>query len=99
MRNNIDRETYTWLFKILGFFAFLLVIINGLIIFSPETFSGYPEKTANFASATLFLVLAVSIWIRLEYLKSYNFSIYKTRKFPLWTSAIGSVFLAIYRMF
>ncbi len=96
MRNNIDKETYDWLFKILSFFGILLVLINGLLFINPGRFT---PDTLNFANATLLLLLGVFLWVRIEYLKLYNFSSYKTRRIPMIVSAIAIVCTAIYILF
>jgi hypothetical protein len=96
MRNNIDKETYNWLFKILSFFGILLIFINIMLYFNPTT---YTPQTTSFANATLLLLLGVSLWVRVEYLKLYNFNSYKTRRVPMIASAVVAIFSAIYRLF
>jgi hypothetical protein len=96
MRNDIDKETYKWLFNIILFFGILLVAINGWLQLTQTDFS---VKTVKFASSMLFLLVGVGIWIRAEYLKVYRRDMYVSRKFPMWASAIVAVFAAFWRLF
>ena len=96
MRNDIDKETYRWLFSIILFFAISLGLIN-VYLYSGQTL--FTEKTLKFASSVFFLLIGVGLWIRLEYLKIYLHERYASRKLPMWTSAVVAVFAAFWRLF
>ncbi len=96
MRNHIDEETYTWSFKVFGLLGVLLLLVNIFLYFSPEPTHVMAFK---FASSTFFLLLAVGIWMRLEYLKVFKVAIYKARRVPMWASVFVFVFVAFSRFF
>lgn len=96
MRNNIDKETYDWLFKIIGFFAILLTIVTLLLSIDLK---GFSPKTLNFSSSLLFLIVAVGLWIRIEYLKLYNIQSYRNKRIPLWLTASIAFIVGIFRLF
>ncbi len=96
MRNNIDKETYEWLFKIIGFFAIVLSIITILLSLDLK---GFAPKTLDFASSLLFLSVAAGLWIRIEYLKLYNTQSYKSKRIPLWLTASAAFVVGIFRLF
>jgi TRAP-type C4-dicarboxylate transport system permease small subunit len=52
--------------------------------------SGFAPKTLTFSSSLLFLLIGVSVWLRIEYLKHFNFFVYKTRRIPMWFSAAAA---------
>jgi hypothetical protein len=96
MRNNIDKETYDWLFKIIGFFAFLLSIISISLLLGLKNFD---EQTLNISTALLFVLIGIGLYIRIEYLKLYNVNVYKTRRVPLWVSASVAFVAGLFRLF
>jgi hypothetical protein len=96
MRNNIDRETYRWLFKVLGLLGILLLVVNVFLYFSADPMH---QMALKFSSATLFLLFAASLWIRLDYLKAFEVAAYKARKVPMWASVFVFAMVAFYRLF
>ena len=96
MRNSIDEETYTWSFKVFGLLGVLLLLVNIFLYFSPEPTHAMAFR---FASSTLFLLLAVSVWMRLEYLKAFQVATYEARRVPMWASVFVFVFVAFSRFF
>ncbi|MFN3850560.1 MAG: hypothetical protein ACK4NY_14080 [Spirosomataceae bacterium] len=96
MRNTIDKETYTWLFKVFGMLGTLLLLVNIFLFFSNDASYLLAQKIA---SATMFMLVAVFMLARLEYLKAYKVATYKARKFPMWASVFVFAFVALYRLF
>ncbi|CAH0994596.1 hypothetical protein EMA8858_00706 [Emticicia aquatica] len=96
MRNNIDKETYTWAFKVFALLGILLLLVNIFLFFSPEP---NHVMALRFASSTFCLLLAVGIWMRLEYLKVFKVAVYKARRVPMWASIFVFVFAAFSRFF
>ncbi|MFD2521726.1 hypothetical protein [Emticicia soli] len=96
MRNNIDKETYTWTSKVFGLLGSLLVLVNIFLYFSQN-----PEHAMafKFSSAIMFLLLAVVVWLRLEYLKVFKVAVYKARRVPMWASIFVFVAVAFARLF
>lgn len=96
MRNNIDKETYTWSFKVFALLGILLLLVNIFLYFSLEPMHAMAFK---FASSTFCLLLAVGVWMRLEYLKAFQEATYKARRVPMWASIFVFVFTAFSRFF
>lgn len=96
MRNDIDRETYDWLFKVLGLLGILLLVVNVFLYFSVEPTH---QMALKFSSATMFLMIAVTLWIRLIYLKAFKVATYKARRVPMWASVFVFALVAFYRLF
>ncbi len=96
MRNNIDKETYTWSFKVFFLLGILLLIVNIFLFLSPEPSH---QMALKFGNAALFLLLAVSVYIRLEYLKNFQVAVYKARRVPMWASVFVFLFVAFSRFF
>jgi len=96
MRNNIDKETYTWALKVFTLLGVLLLLVNIFLFFS-----GNPTHVMafKFSSAILFLLLAVTVWLRLEYLKVFKVAVYKARRVPMWASIFVFVAVAFSRLF
>lgn len=96
MRNEIDKETYTWTFKVFTLLGILLLLVNVFLYFSPLPTHVMAFK---FASSTFCLLLAVGVWLRLEYLKAFKLATYKARRVPMWASIFVFVFVAFSRFF
>jgi hypothetical protein len=96
MRNQIDEETYRWSFKVFGLLGILLLLVNIFLYYSPEPMHLMAFK---FASSTFCLLLAVGVWMRLEYLKAFKVAKYKARRVPMWASIFVFVFTAFSRFF
>ena len=96
MKNDIDEETYRWSFKVFGLLGTLLLLVNVFLYYSPEPMHVMAFK---FASSTFFLLLAVGVWMRLEYLKVFRVAIYKARRVPMWVSVFVFVSVAFSRFF
>lgn len=96
MRNNIDKETYTWTSKVFGILGVLLLLVNIFLYFSQNPAHAMAFK---FSSAVMFLMLAVIVWLRLEYLKVFKVAVYKARRVPMWASIFVFVIVAFSRLF
>jgi hypothetical protein len=96
MRNEIDEETYRWSFKVFGLLGILLLVITIFLYFSPEPMH---VMAYRFSSSTLLLLISVGIWLRLEYLKTFQEAIYKARRVPMWASIFVFAFVAFSRFF
>ena len=96
MRNNIDKETYTWTVKVFGLLGTLLLLVNIYLYFSTNPAHVMAFK---FSSAVMFLLLAVVVWLRLEYLKVFKVAVYKARRVPMWASIFVFVAVAFSRLF
>jgi membrane-bound ClpP family serine protease len=96
MRNNIDKETYTWTSKVFGILGVLLLLVNVFLYFSKDPSHVMAFK---FSSAVMFLLLAVVVWLRLEYLKVFKVAVYKARRVPMWASIFVFVAVAFARLF
>ncbi|WP_337040488.1 hypothetical protein [Emticicia sp. 17c] len=96
MRNNIDKETYTWTMKVFGLLGVLLLLVNIFLFFSQNPTHAMAFK---FASAAMCLLLAVSVWLRMEYLKVFKVAVYKARRVPMWASIVVFVAVAFSRLF
>lgn len=96
MRNNIDKETYIWTVKVFGLLGVLLLIVNIYLYFST---SPAHVMAFKFSSAVMFLLLAVVVWLRLEYLKVFKVAVYKARRVPMWASIFVFVAVAFSRLF
>ena len=96
MRNNIDKETYTWTLKVFTLLGILLLLVNVFLFFSTNPLHAMAYK---FSSAVMFLLLAVVVWLRLEYLKVFKIAVYKARRVPMWASIFVFVAVAFSRIF
>ncbi|AFK01627.1 hypothetical protein Emtol_0473 [Emticicia oligotrophica DSM 17448] len=96
MRNSIDKETYTWTFKVFALLGSLILLVNLFLYFSTEPMHAVAFK---FASSALCLLLAVGVWLRLEYLKVFKLATYKARRVPMWASIFVFVVTAFTRFF
>jgi membrane-bound ClpP family serine protease len=96
MRNNIDKETYTWTSKVFGILGVLLLLVNIFLYFSQNPAHAMAFK---FSSAVMFLMLAVIVWLRLEYLKVFKVAVYKARRVPMWASIFVFIVVAFSRLF
>lgn len=96
MRNDLDRETYNWLFKIFTFFAAVLGIVCFYLIFNG---SGFSPKTIKVASSLFFILCGVFLYIRIEFLKLYKTETYKSKRLPMWISACLAFVVGLIRLF
>jgi xanthine/uracil permease len=84
MRNSIDKDTYGFLFGILAFFTIILAILTTLFYIDLK---GFDPKILKISSFLLSLVVGVTLWVRVDYYKTYNAKIYKLSRIPMWFSA------------
>lgn len=96
MRNNIDKETYTWFNSVFFFLGGLLLLANVFMYLSNDPTYALGQKIG---SATLLLLIASYLLMRIEYLKIHEEARYRARKFPMWASVFVFAFFAIYRLF
>ena len=92
MRHTIDKQTYKYLFGILMFFAVILALITGMLYID---LAGFAPKTLTFSASLFFMLVGVSFWLRIEYLKHYNLYAYKARRLPMWFTAGASMIVGI----
>jgi hypothetical protein len=92
MRHTIDKQTYKYLFGILMFFAVVLAIITGMLYID---LAGFAPKTLTFSASLFFMLIGISFWLRIEYLKHYNLYAYKARRVPMWFTAGASMIVGI----
>ena len=90
MRNEIDKSTYDQTFIVVSILGILFLFFSA---------DATHQKFLNFSTAVMCLLLAISTWLRLEYLKVFKVATYKARRVPMWASVFVFVFIAIWRLF
>lgn len=96
MRNSIDKSTYDQLFTVVTILGILLLIVNIFLFFSADQAH---QSFLNFSTSIMCLLLAISTWLRLEFLKVFKVARYKARRVPMWASVFVFAFIAIWRLF
>lgn len=96
MKSTIDQETYQWLSKVLLMLGSLLLLVNVFLYFQHDPSLLSATRLSTF---TFFLLGAVFVWVRMEYLKAFSFATYKARQVPMWASLFVFIAFAFSRLF